>query len=392
MRTSILEREFSGEMTLKIDGFETEKLIEKLCHTCKVISLYRRADSVFVTFPGRFERKVKKLVEENDCIFEEISRRGLVYFFKKYIKRFGILFGAVISVALIFILSNLAMKIEIVGVDDEDLKSRIYDYLREEGVRPGAYIPGINFLELSQKLFSDFDEIGWCSGGSSGSVVTVNINVATPKPSGQSARIPCNIVSSRDAVIVDASVKVGRLSILIGDAVHKGQLLVSGVIEGGDGITRYLHSLADITGRYEQTAVFNQSFNETSVEKGKTLYRRSLKFFDFEIPLPGELLDSGITYSESYSETPLRLMGLTLPLSLKTTSFTEQKPVERSYNYQDALMELYRKIRNYEHYILKDRKIISREVAELSDETGLKLTVNYILEGPIGEISEIFIK
>ncbi len=388
----MLERQIFGEITFKIDGFDISLLAEKLRHVCKVIALYTRSGSLYLTTLGKYERKVKKLVEDDGCVYEEVSRKGIVFKLKKYAKRFGLPVGAIISAAAIFFLSNTVMKIDVKGTDDEKLAGDIKAVLREEGLKPGAYIPSLNFLELSDTLFDKFDSVGWASVGSSGSVVTVNINEARKKPDGESRRIPCNIVSDKDAVIVSANVKVGQLCALLGDAVFKGQLLVSGIIERGDGTVKYYHSYAEIIGRYEETADFRQDYHEEQSEDGDKIYRRSFCIFDAEIPLPGELLDTASEYSVKDSTVPVKLFGLKLPFSVKTYEYSEIIKREREYTYSEAVIKLYRKIRNYERSILSDKKIISRDIDELTDENGVSFRVNYVLEGEIGSSREIFIK
>ncbi len=388
----IFERAIFGEVSLKIDGFDTSLLAEKLCHICKVISLYSRADSLFLTTLGRDERKVNELVIKSGCVCEVVSRRGAIYTVRKYIKRFGVYFGAILAAAVVFMLSNIAVKIEVRGTDDPALIGEITSLLREEGLRPGAYIPSQNFLYLGNFLFTHCDGVSWASIGASGSVVYVNVNAATVPTEDRPPNIPRSIVSAEDAVITRAEVSVGQLCVLLGDAVHKGELLVSGIINGEDGVVRYRTSIAKIIGRYEKEVTLSQGFIAETSEEGITHYRKSLKFFELELPLSGAKLPKDREYAEKSCETPVKLFGLTLPFSVKTYQFTEIKRYETVYDTDAALGEVYRRLSNYERNILKDVEIISREITEQAGDTGVSITVKYVLEGEIGRPSEIFIK
>lgn len=388
----MIKRQIFGEATIKIDGFDTSLLVEKLCHICKVISIYRSADSVFITVSGKNERKVIDLAEASGCVCEVISKKGAVYAVKKYIRRYGIAAGALFISAVIFFLSNIVMKIEVKGTDDEQLIAEIKEIMAEEGIKPGAYIPSQNFFEVSAVLFNNIDGVAWASVGSSGSVVTANVNVFTPKTDTENMRIPCDIVASKDAVIKNAEVKVGRLCVLIGDAVYKGQTLVSGVIERADETVKYYHAYANIIGQYEDDIMLTQEYSETKSCDGETVYRRGLKFFDLEIPLPSGILKKDMEYSVISHETPVKLLGLTLPFSVKNYKYTELIRTEKTYTPDEALGVLYERLSGYEKNILKDVKIISREIKEVLHEDSASLEIHYVLEGPVGEIREIFIK
>ena len=388
----MIESLFLGRVSLKIDGFETPLLVEKLYHTCKVISLYTKSDTVYLTTFGSYEKRVRRLCEESGCICETLERRGAVYTVLKYLRRYGLYAGLVLSILLIYFLSNTVLKIEIKGTSDESLKSEIRAILREEGLYAGAKMSAQNFTKLSNDLFTQSDGIAWASLGSSGSVVYVNVTESTERIKAEKTRIPCNIVADRDCVITDAEVLVGQLEVLIGDAVYKGEILVSGAIEHGSVSTRYYHSLANITGRYEDTVTFKVPYVSVENVRKSTLYRRFISLFELEIPLPSDILDPEAEYEIEHTDKPVKLFGLTLPVSLVTYKCTEIERRETSRSTAEALYEVYRRLDSYEKNILKGKTIVDRQTFETADDAGITLTVHYTLEGDVGKASEIYIK
>lgn len=388
----MINRAFLGEITVKIDGFNTSVLCEKLHRMCKVKSLYTKNDTVFLTTSGIYERKIAELCEKGNCVYEIVGRRGAVYAVKRYIKRFGFYIGAVVMAALVFFLSNTVMRVEIVGTDDEVLVTELRGLLREEGVKAGAYIPSMNFLEISSTLFERCDGISWASAGSVGSVVYVNVYENTSKIADENMRIPCNIVADKDAVIVKAEVKVGRLEVLLGSAVCKGQVLVSGILEHRSGVAKYVHSYAKIIGRYEENVRFEQKYIDNCSFYGNRVYRKSLRFFDYELPLPGELLKKDAQYAEKKQTTPVKLFGLTLPISVVSYEYSELRNDIRTYSNRQAIEELKRKVANYDRDILAGAEIVGKEIIEERSEEGIVWTVRYTIEGEIGRDSEIFVR
>lgn len=388
----MIEEMFTGVITLKIDGFDTSLLNEKLYRTCKVISLYTKSDSVILTTIGRHEKRVRELCEKSNCVCEEIERHGIIYTVSRYFKRCGMFIGAIAMAIAVLFFSNVAMKIEINGTEDQALISEIRAMLKENGLHAGSYIPSLNLLQLSNMLFTSVDEISWASIGSSGSVIYVNVYETTPKTASENTRIPCNIVASRDAVVVNAEVMVGRLNVLLGDAVYEGQMLVGGIIEHESGIAKYYHSYARITGRYEDSVPFEQSYIDVAMLEVEKVYRKSLSFFEFEIPIPGGILKQGVNYSQKSQTIPVKLFGITLPFSVTDYEYTELREDVKTYSTAEALQSVYKKLENYEKNFLIDVEIISRSITEHQNEEGVSLTVEYVLEGEIGRISEIYIK
>lgn len=386
----MIETLFLGTVTLKIDGFDTSALSEKLRSICKVISLYTKSDSIYITTYGTQERRVRSFCDTQNLVCERIYCKGIIFTIKKYAKRYGVYFGAAMAAILIFFLSNTVMKIEINGISDETVRTEIREILAEEGLKAGAYIPSLNYMELSSKLFARSDNVAWASIGNNGSVVVVNVSAPTDKVETESQRIPCNIVSSRDAVIVDAQVRVGQLDVLIGDAVYKGQMLVSGILERENLPPKYVHAYADIVGRYDETLEFSQKYCDETVVYGEKIYRKSLKFFELAIPMPGKMLNSDSEYSIRSSTIPVKLLGFTLPISVTTDEYTEFWRETAEYTKEEALSKAYMKMKNYEENIRKN--IVARDIEEVYSEEGATLRVRYTVEGSVGEISEIFVK
>lgn len=276
---SMLLMRLIGVITVRIDGFDMGVVINRLRKECKVISLNAKGDTIYATLPFFYEKKLEEISSGNSCVLEITSRKGIYFHLRKYRKRYGFVFGIIAAMVLSIFLSNIVFSIRIVGTDDESVIYEVREILEEEGLKAGAFIPNLNFLNLQTRLFAIDDDISWVSIGNSGSVVTVNLRLVNEKAGTDEGRIPCNIIATEDAQIVDINVLVGHLEILIGDAVAKGDLLVSGYVERGNGRVYFYHSIANITAVFERTVTFEQSIYERKVVDGETHYSKSLSVF-----------------------------------------------------------------------------------------------------------------
>lgn len=379
-----------GTVTISAKGFDETKLIEMIRNSCNVISLYTKSDCVYIKTYAYSAKKLQKLCGNNDFITEIVERKGITFTLSKYIKRYGILLGLIISVLFTLYFSNVVMKIEITGTEDENIKLAVLEILEEEGIYTGKYIPSINFLRANLMLNTLCDDISWSSIAHTGSVVEVIVSELTPKEEIDSRRVPSNIIASRDGVIVKAEVLSGQLDVLIGDAVSKGELLVSGIIERRNGRVYYYHSFGEILAQYSHSTVITQSYEVTSKSYGNTIYKRALRFFDNDILLPSKSLQGNFDIKKDTAH--LYFFGIKLPIGVSTYEYNEVKYTKDTLSTEEAFLEAYRLLDNYEKNIISNEEIISRSVEEVMNEDGVSLYVEYELIGEIGVQQEIFAK
>ncbi|MCD7823812.1 MAG: sporulation protein YqfD [Oscillospiraceae bacterium] len=380
-----------GIITVRIDGFDIGIIVNRLRKECKVLSLNTKGDTVYAILPFYCESRIENISSSNNCVLEITSRKGIYFQFHKYRKRYGFVIGILVSIFLAFYLSNIVFSIRIVGTDDENVIYEVREILEEEGLKTGAFIPNLNFLKLQARLFKIDDDISWVSIGNSGSVVTVNLRLVTEKADTDEGRIPCNIIATEDAQIVDINVLVGHLEVLIGDAVSKGDLIVSGYVERRNGRVYYYHSIANITAVFERTVTFEQSIYERKVSDGETHYSRSLSFFEFDIPLPDFTFLDGSYITDKYT-TSLRFLGIELPVGITITEYTEQVYKLNIYSMDEAEKMVFQKLENYEENLVGDYEVLNRDIAVEKSDSSVKLTCTYTLQGDIGIESPIFAK
>ncbi len=380
-----------GNVIIKATGFEENKLIEDIRNSCKVISLNKENDSLYIEISFFNVKKLISLCQKHDFVIEAIREKGIAFTAVKYIKRYGIYLGVLLSIVLMFYFSNIAMRIEINGINDEAIIHEITEILESQGISSGAYIPSINFIEANMKLTTLCDEIAWSSIAHTGSVINVNVKEITPKEDIESRRIPSNIIAKRDGIIVKAEVLSGVLDVLVGDAVAKGDLLVSGIIERRNGVTYYYHSFGTILAQYDESIEINRSYETTEKHLGDTHYVTSLQMFDADFHLPRVKTKIGNFDIES-DTSYIYFFGIKLPVGITTKKYTEVTYEHEVLSTEEAFYEAYRLLDNYEKNILTDEEIVSRSVKEVMKENGVALVVDYKLIGEIGAQQEIYAK
>lgn len=379
-----------GICDIKITGNETQRLLSALLVSNISLSdiemsggvIYGRVLSISV-------RKLKKLCVDYSCTLETVSERGVITVIKKYGKHYGIYFGILVLILLLNFVSNHILQIKIVGADSE-AREQVYAVLEDMDIGFGTFIPGISFYEVETALTLDTDCIAWAGIRSHGSTLIINISQTKQTPEMTEKRVPANIISTKNAVITGAQVYSGSLSVMVGDAVAKGQILVSGEYKDIHDNFCYRYAQASVTGTYSETAEFSQKLCD--IEKVVTpnvMTEKRLSLFDAEIsfddPVNGR-------YIENKSTTYFSFLGLELPVGITHITYDEYDYTESVQSYEQARVKLYDDIERYEENFLSDRKILDKEVRVNKTNDGLDATVYYVINGEIGETQTILAK
>ena len=309
----------------------------------------------------------------------------------RYRKRIGLVLGAILVLIGGMYFSNVVVSIEIEGntaVSDDVILAA----LSELGIDKGAYIGDIDFHICENKLRLMVDDISWAGIRHTGNRIVVQITEIVQKPDMVLERIPCNVVSSRDAQITYTSVYDGMLMHKVGDYVPQGTMLISGLAEDETGHVTVHHAMGVIKGIYEETVTFTaQTTQERYDPTGRSEKRRYLKLFSANVPLfLGR--NKYESYTSEESERSLRLFGKTLPIGIVGSKLTETELSETEYTEEELKEKLMEKIYLYEKNFLSDTSILDRSISEEKKEDSLTYTVTYRLEGDICEQREIYVK
>lgn len=328
------------------------------------------------------------LAEKSGIRITADKKKGAVYTVKRYNRRYGIAIGILFAMAFLFYMSNIVLKIEVEG---NNLLSteQILAVLEDNGIYTKKFIPSINFSSVERNILVNMKNIAWIGIRHRGGRVVVDVDEMVKSPKILAQNIPCNVISSKDAQLIDAKVYSGELVPIVGEGVKKGDLLISGIITDKRGKTTLHHSHGEITGRYSEKVSFSQALNEEVViPTGEKFIEKQLSFFDIKIPITLEKKIDG-EYAEETSITKLSLFTFDLPIGI---IYETKEPFKTElYNYSDdeAFDKVLLKVNDYEMNFLSNVKILDREIQRFSDNDKVNVAVKYLLEGDIGTTSEI---
>lgn len=356
-----------------------------------IFQQYVRGDSLSAEIYRSKLKKIKSVADEFDMELKYFEYDTVSSRIIRQRRRFGLIIGALIVIGASLYFSNVVVTIEIQG-NEKISSGTILTALSEIGIEEGIPFGQINYIKSENQLQTMIDDISWVGMHRTGHRLVVEITEIIPKPDMLKNRLPCNVVAAYDAEIVDFSVRDGQLMKKIGDYVFAGDMLINGVTSDSTGHVTLHHAMGSITGIYESSAAFEGSFTkERMTATGETEKRRKLKLFGLEIPL--YFGENHYEYSSSeILEKPFSVFGIQLPISLKTTKYTELSRSETTLSAEELKAELMEKVYLYEKNFLNECEILERKILENENADTLTLTVEYRLKGDICEQKEILIK
>lgn len=383
-----------GYSIVKSDKKNAEKIIN-MCYegALRFSDVRIEGDEMLFCIPLFSERRLIRLAKGKSIEITVVSRRGVPSLLLRYRHRAGILAGLAVSIAMIVFSSSVIWDIRIDGasrVSERDLLA----VFAECGLEVGAKIKDIDADVLENQILILSDDISWVSVNLSNNVANVEIrelDYATPDEYGDA--LYSNVVASQDGVIVGFEDVRGNISVEIGEAVCRNQLLISGIFGDESNPFRLTNAHGLVFAEVEDTIeikIPNKYIKKVTKESVKS--EKSLIFFKNEIKFFSNSRNSPPTCDKiDIVENFYTVNGKRLPIALKAVKFIEYEEQERTRTKNEmislAYFELYRHIDNY----YADAEILSRSVSITESDTELTLVCNLKCVKNIAQIKEIIV-
>ena len=274
----------------------------------------RRTKSGAFVIREKYRKKLEKPASENSLEFSEI--KGLPYYIIENRKRYGIFAALLICAFLFFFVRGRVWNIRVQGAST-DTENKILSALAAEGASEGVPFRSLDFSEIENGVLRACPSVAWLNVHRRGTVMYVNIIESQTGDVPNNNEIG-NIVASEDCVIIEISPDRGVASVSVGDAVQKGDLLISavhpdGTVSGASGTVR-----GRVSSEISAHAFFRE--NKKILEKIKTT-EITINFFDFSINIFKNYRNLPNGYDIIKSERQLRLFGrISLPISATVRS------------------------------------------------------------------------
>jgi len=316
-----------------------------------------------------------------------VKRKGLPFLLLPFKNRWGIFFGIVFSVLLISFMGGYIWNITVVG-NNRVTDAGIVDYLAQNGFKTGARWSSTDKENLEFGVMAEFPEVSWISINKLGSLALVEINETRDKPNVADDSKITNVVAQEDGIITHVTALGGWSTVKAGDAVSKGDLLISGINESEvDEQNHFAHAHGTVLANVNTQLQLHISREQKEKNYFKTVKYKSFFFFGLHIPLyfgreEGE-------YDEKTEKSNLVYNDFRLPIGTQTDECSyytvDAKTLSDAELEQLAAQELER----LKTEKLKNAQIISENVDIDTQDSVCVITGTYNIVKDIGKETEI---
>jgi sporulation protein YqfD len=267
-----------GFFELSINPLDLERITSLfLRHGIRMKSKDNKTVRVFY---NQKDEAIKILADSK--INYDISREFKIIGIHKDKKR-NILTISALLFTLIFVIliSNLVWCIEVDG-NVEISDATIISILAESGLYVGSAWSKVDFGEVENSFLNNCKDIGWININRNGTVAHISVVEAEVEEKHDNAEIQfSNIVAKEDCIIEYIRAIQGVAVVKVGDAVSKGDALIVGINQSGDGPCA---AEGVVVGRVNKsiTATTCRKKLQKSVLKS-TLTSVKIKIFNFSI-------------------------------------------------------------------------------------------------------------
>ena len=317
---------------------------------------------------------------------------GLPHLIKKYKNRSGLAAGLLVFILFFRIMSGYVWRITI-DVPDIINEYELRNTLRDYGVYEGASSSDINVPQIINSISSSDKRISWMTVNIIGSTAEV---AASPnlseKLSDTKSPAASNMMSLADGTVTRVNVYNGSAKVKAGDGIHKGQLLVSGVIEYNNGNSVLADSNAKVFAKTLRKVQIR--IPETYDTLQKTEYettKSDISIFGIRLPLSVEPdpTDECTRHTHSFQA---ELLGNSLPIYSTTELWQHYKKTPVKLDTPRAEKLLINKLKLYELFMvgsLNSGKILSRKINVYKKDGFFVLDAVYETEEDVCVKSEI---
>lgn len=390
-----------GSITFSADAACSQRLYRFLSNgkiECHRIS--EEGGRVVFTVGVESSREIKAFLTDLNCEYEIISEHGPLPRIRMFLKRRGLIFGALVCTLLIVLLSDVVLVID-VSADLAETRQAVLDVLSENGIRPGSRLGDKDLTVIERIIKSRVDGVAWVGISVDGNRLVIDTLEYTPKPEFTVHRLPSNIVAAEDGVIDKVELLDGQLLTPAGSGVSKGDVLISGKVvtnkvsydngkEVHDISTRYTRSIGSVYGTFERRVSFEQPFIEQTKaylpQNEKNVW--SISVFDVELPLNSAEGNYELVSADEWRPS---IFGLSLPLALSKSSVREYSFSSYTYSAEQATAAAEAMAEKYERNILNAYEIRDKSSSIRETDSGVVLKVTYTLYGELGEERDFFI-
>lgn len=387
-----LLRLLRGYVIFSVTGSYPEKFINICTYNgVSVWGVKSREGVVYCCTMASNYKTIRKLSHRTSAKIRVKNKKGLPFILHRNRNRSGLLIGAVLFLAIMKLLSLFVWTFDISGSQNVSY-NQAKEVMEQVGIYEGVYGKFESLNNIRNKAMILLGDVSWLSLNIDGSHGEITIEDSVQKGDIVDKSTPVNIKAKCDAQILRVDAYSGAAVVQSGDAVVKGNLLISGVVENELGGISLVNSEGVVWAKTEREECFTVSKRQTCLHlTDNKIQRYSFNIFNFTVPLSFSGKDCGKSYLYFVDENRAEFNGNTASISLIKENIMPFEYESIEVDGQLSEKQLNKDMMLTELFAYNDKKITNRTVKMTDDDDCFNYYVKYECEEDIGEKSEIFI-
>ncbi len=190
-------------------------------------------------------RRLWQIVKKTGGTVKIQHRSGVYWKLKSYLKRPVLLLGLLLCLAFTLFIPSRILFVKVDGNTTVPTQY-IIEKAQLYGITFGASRRDLRSEQIKNALLSEIPQLQWVGVNTSGCTAVISVRERTTNEKQQNIIAVSSIVADHDGIIRDMTVLQGNPLCKVGQAVQKGQVLVSGYTDCGL-IIKATRSNAEIT-------------------------------------------------------------------------------------------------------------------------------------------------
>lgn len=293
-----------------------------------------------VTIRRKDYRKLSSILKKRGNSLRIVSSRGLYWSVKRFIYRPILLISFFLLLLSSYYLPSRVFFLAVEGnktVPDR----RILSAAEECGIRFAASRKLVRSEKVKNALLSSVPQLQWAGVNTAGCTAVISVRERAEEDPAAEEKIVSNLIAKQDGFILSATITGGTAHFLPGEAVTKGQLLVSGYTDCGICI-RAARAEGEILAQtnHKIAAVMPKAYIHAAAS-GEEHYRIGILLGKKRINLwkDSRIFNTGCgrMYEEYYVSLP---GGFQLPIALCIDRYRDYELREATVSEDHALLQL----------------------------------------------------
>lgn len=281
-----------GYVIIRIKGLTLERLLNLALS--KDIYLWNVSRINSTTIEATVSLKgftaLDEIINKSGCRVDVLKRIGLPYILDRIKYRKAFVFGLIMFISFMVLLSNMVWDIQIIGTEQIPV-DEIIQLLKENNIKTGTFKKKIDTDIAEKIILQNYDYLSFLDINIKGVKMLVELKELDVDPERVNTSYPCHIVAKKKGVIVKVIAKNGKATVEKGKVVEENDILISGVMDSETtGDTYLVHAEGKVLAQTRYSHIVESPINRLDkVETGNIYKQWGLSINNRGVRLSGDI-------------------------------------------------------------------------------------------------------